>query len=224
MFLMPCSVLVSLLQKPRHRHRNQKPPLAIGFYLFRMSKLHDGQRRLPREFFLENEPLSLPEAFVAEKEVSRELWLEPGTYLIVPCTAETLQESEFILRVFSRKHIFYEIGSNSRVVFPKEIVDLTEGQDEFFTKLFEQYPEINAAQLQEILNHMTWSNLGHAKPLFSRDACQGILAQLDLNESGTVSIQEFRDLWKQLMRYQVKTSLDHTCLHVGTEMAILQSM
>lgn len=35
-FLMPCSVLVSLLQKPRHRHRNRKPHLAIGFYLFRV--------------------------------------------------------------------------------------------------------------------------------------------------------------------------------------------
>ena len=33
---MPCSVLVSLLQKPRHRHRNWKPHLAIGFYLFRV--------------------------------------------------------------------------------------------------------------------------------------------------------------------------------------------
>nr|XP_019590830.1 PREDICTED: calpain-14 isoform X1 [Rhinolophus sinicus] len=202
MFLMPCSVLVSLLQKPRHRNRNRKPHLAIGFYLFRMSKLHDDQRRLSREFFLENEPLSLPEVFLTEKEVSRELWLEPGTYLIVPCTSETHQESEFVLRVFSRKHIFYEIGSNSDVVFPKEIVDQTEGLDEFFTKLFEKYPEINAVQLQKILNHMTWSNLGNAQPVFSRDACQGILALLDLNESGTVCIQEFRDLWKQLMLYQ----------------------
>lgn len=35
-FPMPCSVLVSLLQKPRHRHRNWKPHLAIGFYLFRV--------------------------------------------------------------------------------------------------------------------------------------------------------------------------------------------
>ena len=36
---MPCSVLVSLLQKPRHRHRNRKPYLAIGFYLVRVGGL-----------------------------------------------------------------------------------------------------------------------------------------------------------------------------------------
>eukprot|EP00069_Balaena_mysticetus_P006588 bmy_05223T0 len=138
-FQMPCSVLVSLLQKPRHRHRNKKPHLAIGFYLFRS---YDDQRRLPPKFFCKNAPLNWPETFLREKEVSRELWLEPGTYVIVPCTSESRQGSEFVLRVFSRKH---------------ETVDQSEGQEEFFTKLFEKHPEINAVQLQKILNHMPWS-------------------------------------------------------------------
>lgn len=35
-FPMPCSVLVSLIQKPRHKHRNWNSLLAIGFYLFRV--------------------------------------------------------------------------------------------------------------------------------------------------------------------------------------------
>ncbi|XP_027624112.1 calpain-14 isoform X2 [Tupaia chinensis] len=200
--LKPCSVLVSLLQKPRHRHRNRKPHLSIGFYLFRMDNYRDGQRRLPSEFFWRNVPLSKPEEFLREKEVSKKLWLAPGTYLIIPCTSEAHQESEFILRVFSRKHIFHEIGSHSGVVFSKEIVDQNEEQNEFVTKLFEKYPEINAVQLQNILNHVTLSGLGNTQPLFSLEACQGILALLDLNASGTVSIQEFRDLWKQLMLYK----------------------
>ncbi|XP_061012224.1 calpain-14 isoform X2 [Dama dama] len=199
---MLCSVLVSLLQKPRHRHRNRKPHLAIGFYLFRVNQSFDAQKKLPSEFFWKNASLSRPVTFLTEKEVSQELWLEPGMYVIVPCTSEARQESEFVLRVFSRKHIFYEIGSNSSVIFSKEIVDQSEGKDEFFTKLFEKYPEINAIQLQNILNHMPWSGLGSKQPFFSLEACQGILALLDLNASGTVSIQEFRDLWKQLMFYQ----------------------
>ncbi|XP_007127951.2 calpain-14 [Physeter macrocephalus] len=210
-FQMPCSVLVSLLQKPRHRHRNQKPHFAIGFYLFRVAQLlpsvlypqsYDDQRRLPPKSFWKNAPLNWPETFLREKEVSLELWLEPGTYVILPCTSESRQESEFVLRVFSRKRIFYETGRNSSVVFSKETVDQSEGQDEFFTKLFDKHPEINAVQLQKILNHMPWSGLRSEQPLFSLEACQGILALLDLNASGTVSIQEFRDLWKQLMLYQ----------------------
>lgn len=67
---------------------------------------YDDQRRLPPKFFWENAPLNWPETFLREKEVSRELWLEPGTYVIVPCTSESCQESEFVLRVFSRKRVF----------------------------------------------------------------------------------------------------------------------
>ncbi|XP_045404821.1 calpain-14 [Lemur catta] len=200
--LSPCSVLVSLLQKPRHRHRTWKPHLAIGFYVFWMSKDYDDRKTLPPAFFQRSAPLSKPAVFLKEKEVNQELWLQPGTYLIVPCLSEAHQEAEFVLRVFSRKHVFYEIGNNSSVVFVKEIEDQNEGQNEFFTKIFEKYPEINAVQLQNILNHMHWSSLGSAQPFFSLEACQAILAMLDLNASGTVSIQEFRDLWKQLMRYQ----------------------
>ncbi|XP_030713877.1 calpain-14 [Globicephala melas] len=201
-FQMPCSVLVSLLRKPRHRHRNKKPHLAIGFYLFRMSKGYDDQRRSSPKLFWENAPLNWPETFLREKEVSRELWLEPGTYVTVPCTSESRQESEFVLRAFSRKCVFYEIGRNSSVVFPKVNRRANGGQDEFFTQLFEKHPEINAVQLQKILNHMPWAGLRSEQPLFSLEACQGILALLDLNASGTVSIQEFGDPWKQLMLYQ----------------------
>ncbi|XP_036922756.1 calpain-14 isoform X2 [Sturnira hondurensis] len=224
--LMPCSVLVSLIQKPRHRHRNRKLPLAIGFYLFRMSQLFGDQRKLPREFFLKSHPLSLPEEFLREKEVSQELWLEPGTYLIVPCTSEAGQESEFILRVFSRKHFFHEIGSSPKAVFFKEIVDQAEGHEKFF-KYFERNPEINAAELQKILNQLPWSGLEGTHPLFSLDACQGILALLDLNASGTMSIQEFRDLWKQLIHYQVvfhKHDSDRSgCLNWGQLRAAMKS-
>lgn len=67
---------------------------------------YDDQRRLPPRFFWKNAPLNWPATFLREKEVSRELWLEPGTYVIVPCTSESHQESEFILRVFSRKRVF----------------------------------------------------------------------------------------------------------------------
>ncbi|XP_021109351.1 calpain-14 isoform X2 [Heterocephalus glaber] len=198
----PCSLLVSLLQKPRHRHRNRKPRLAIGFFLFRVSKCYEDQRKLPPEFFWSNAPLSWPEVFLTEREVSRELWLEPGTYLLVPCTSEAHKEAEFLLRLFSRKHTLHELGSNSSVAFSKEIVDQNKGQDEFFTKVFGKYPEINAVQLQKILNHVIWPGLANAPPLFSLDSCQGILALLDLTASGTMSIQEFRGLWKRLMLYQ----------------------
>ncbi|XP_043836934.1 calpain-14 [Dromiciops gliroides] len=199
----PCGVLISLMQKSKNHHRNQMLHLPIGTFLFRVGHLWRGNHRLPQEFFQRTTPLFAPRDFQKEREVSYEFALEPGTYLIVPCTSEPWQESEFILRVFSRKkHALYEMGSNCSFVLPKEIVDRYEREDEFFTKLFEKYPEINAIQLQKILNNMTWTHLSSPQPTFSMNACLGILALLDLNATGTVSIQEFRYLWKRLLIYQ----------------------
>ncbi|XP_051829548.1 calpain-14 [Antechinus flavipes] len=198
-----CSILVSLMQKSKSLHRNQMKHLPIGIFLFRVNEYQDiGNHRLPQEFFQRTTPLFIPRDFQTEREVSYEFSLEPDTYLIVPCTSEPWQESEFILRVFSRKHALYEMGSNFSFILPKEIVDKYEGEEEFFTKLFEKCPEINAIQLQKILNNMTWMYLSNPQPTFSMDACLGILALLDLNATGTVGIQEFRYLWKRLLIYQ----------------------
>ncbi|KAM5292652.1 LOW QUALITY PROTEIN: calpain-14 [Ctenodactylus gundi] len=100
--LSPCSVLVSPLQKPGHRHQNWRPHLAIDFYLFWVSKK------------------------------------EQRTVLLVRSPSVRYQS-------------------------PKGM------------------------------------GLGGTRPFFRLEAYQGILAPLDLNASGTVSIQEFRGLWKLLM-------------------------
>ncbi|XP_028927974.1 calpain-14 [Ornithorhynchus anatinus] len=195
-------VLISLIQKPPNSHRNRRPHLPIGFSVFRVNtESHKGSERLPQDFFQKNYPLNSTD-FLPEREVSQDFLLELGTYLIIPCTSEARQESEFLLRVFSRKHTLQEVGPNSSFIFSKEIVDKYEGQEEVYKELFEHYPEINAVQLQAFLNRMSWTNLPRAQLQFNLDVCRGILALLDLNTTGTLSIQEFRGLWKRLLIYQ----------------------
>ncbi|NXE47265.1 CAN14 protein, partial [Casuarius casuarius] len=188
-----CSVLVSLIQKHSSKHRNRAHHLFIGFSLYKVKNeysviLVESNKKLPPAFFTWHQPVNKHQLFVDEREVTRDFHLEPGVYVIVPSTLEPQQESEFILRVFSRKH---------------EIVDRYEGKiwEDFFTKHFEQNPEINAVQLQRILNNVSWRNFQSFRLRFSLDACQGILALLDLNATGTLSIQEFRVLWKRLLFY-----------------------
>ncbi|NXA30468.1 CAN14 protein, partial [Ibidorhyncha struthersii] len=184
-----CNVVISLMQKHSSKHRNRAPHLFIGFSLY---KYQESNRKLPPSFFTRHQPVNKHQVFLDEREVTHDFHLEPGVYVIVPSTLEPQQESEFILRVFSRKH---------------EIVDRYEGKiwEDFFTKYFEQVsvcnPEINAVQLQRILNNISWRNFQSFRLSFSLDACQGILALLDLNASGTLSIQEFRVLWKRLLFY-----------------------
>ncbi|XP_050750445.1 calpain-14-like [Gymnogyps californianus] len=199
-----CNVVISLMQKHSSKHRNRAPHLFIGFSLYKVQRIYqESNRKLPPAFFTRHQPVNKHQVFLDEREVTHDFHLEPGVYVIVPSTLEPQQESEFILRVFSRKHVLREMGGNTSFTLSKEIVDRYEGKiwEDFFTKHFEQNPEINAVQLQRILNNMSWKNFQSFHLRFSLDTCQGILALLDLNASGTLSIQEFRVLWKRLLFY-----------------------
>ncbi|XP_065691525.1 calpain-14 [Patagioenas fasciata] len=195
-----CNVVISLIQKPSSKHRNRAPHLSIGFSLY---KYQESNRKLPPAFFTRHQPVNKHKVFLDEREVTLDFHLQPGVYVIVPSTLEPQQESEFILRVFSRKHVLREMGGNTSFTLSKEIVDRYEGKiwEDFFTNYFEQNPEINAVQLQRILNNVSWRNFQSFRLHFSLDACQVILALLDLNATGTLSIQEFRVLWKRLVFY-----------------------
>ncbi|XP_074025195.1 calpain-14 [Numenius arquata] len=199
-----CNVVISLMQKHSSKHRNRAPHLFIGFSLYKVQRQYqESNRKLPPAFFTRHQPVNKHQVFLDEREVTHDFHLEPGVYVIVPSTLEPQQESEFILRVFSRKHVLREMGGNTSFILSKEIVDRYEGKiwEDFFTKHFEQNPEINAVQLQRILNNISWRKFQNFRLSFSLDACQGILALLDLNASGTLSIQEFRVLWKRLLFY-----------------------
>ncbi|NXJ76298.1 CAN14 protein, partial [Trogon melanurus] len=203
--LSSCNVVISLMQKHSSKHRNRAPHLFIGFSLY---KYQESNRKLPPAFFTRHQPVNKHQVFLDEREVTHDFHLAPGVYVIVPSTLKPQQEAEFILRVFSRKHVLRYLYL---FCILKEIVDRYEGKiwEDFFTKHFEQpkisfvlqNPEINAVQLQRILNNISWRNFQSFRLSFSLDACQGILALLDLNASGTLGIQEFRVLWKRLLFY-----------------------
>ncbi|NWV25730.1 CAN14 protein, partial [Origma solitaria] len=219
-----CNVVISLMQKHSSKHRNRAPHLFIGFLLYKVNtfllsffpeQYQESNRKLPPGFFTRHQPVNKHQVFLDEREVTHDFHLEPCVYVIVPSTLEPQQESEFILRVFSRKHILRKRFLMGFFNTLKEIVDRYEGKiwEDFFTKHFEQKkkilkfssisqnPEINAVQLQRILNNISWRNFQNFRLRFSLDSCQGILALLDLNATGTLSIQEFRVLWKRLLFY-----------------------
>ncbi|XP_066479406.1 calpain-14 [Tiliqua scincoides] len=209
-----CSVLVCLIQKHSSKHRNRMPHFHIGLSVFKVGKYQESNKKLPPEFFAWNRPLTRP-VFVNDREVTQNFRLPPGVYVIIPSTSEPHQESEFILRVFSRKHNLHELGEESSCVLSKEIVEKYEGKawDDFFSKYFDLHPEINTVQLQMILNNVTWTSLQNCGLRFSLDICRSILALLDLNSTGTLNIQEFRFLWKKLLLYEEvfqKKDIHHT--------------
>ncbi|KAM9316881.1 calpain-14-like [Gastrophryne carolinensis] len=198
-----CNVLVSLLQKQKDKHRNQSPPLFIGLSVFMVPLEYQGMRsRLPQEFFLNIRPVNNKCVFINEREVTQGFHLLPGSYVIIPSTAEPGQDCEFILRVFSRKHILEEQGGNpNKILSYKKITDKQDELENVITRYFEKHPEINVSQLQMLLNKGIWTGVRQAPVKFSLDACKVIMAQLDVSASGTLNILEFYSLWKRLLSY-----------------------
>ncbi|XP_078505989.1 calpain-14 [Lissotriton helveticus] len=202
-FKNTCNVLVSLLQKQTHKHRNQSPPLYIGFSVFKVPHEYQHEKsKLPKKFFDTQSPVNMKCVFINEREVTQDFRLTPGDYVIVPSTADPDQECEFILRVFSRKHTLYAHGD--QILCQKEIFDKQDEKiwEHYIVDFFQNHPEINIGQLQTLLNKKNWSNSRQTAVKFSLDGCKVIMAQLDLDTSGTLSLQEFRSLWKRLITYQ----------------------
>ncbi|XP_063775917.1 calpain-14-like [Pseudophryne corroboree] len=196
-----CNVLVSLLQKQNHKHRNQSPPLYIGMSVFKVPLEYQGVgSKLPQAFFINNRPVNNKCVFINEREVTQDYHLLPGSYVIVPSTAEPDEECEFILRVFSRKHLLEEQGKNPNILCCKKIADKQDDLE--IWRYFEKHPEISVSQLQMLLNKGMWTSMRVTPVKFSLDACKVIMAQLDVNASGTLNMIEFNGLWQRVISYQ----------------------
>ncbi|XP_010157052.1 PREDICTED: calpain-13 [Eurypyga helias] len=117
------------------------------------------------------------------RDVTNYFTLSPGTYVVVPATTED-QEFEFLLRIFLKNQDYNE-NSNS---LPRPVLPMGSA--------------IDASQLQQLLNEVIlqdeMTSLGGR---FSFDSCRGILALMDLNSNGQLTLQEFGSLWRSLTKY-----------------------
>ncbi|XP_066479394.1 calpain-13 [Tiliqua scincoides] len=133
----------------------------------------------------------------------------PGSYTIIPETSLGGQESEFILRIFQkRRQNIRQSHAKLTSVKPKDMP--TWNQDDFYESIFLRYanqsPYLDASQLQRILNEVVLEDLMAglgSRDGFSFDSCRSLLALMDINANGRLTLQEFERLRRLLMKYKV---------------------
>ncbi|XP_052662686.1 calpain-13-like isoform X2 [Harpia harpyja] len=181
----PYNVVISLMQKHAKDMQDEKN-LKIGFFIT-----------------MKNSEV-LKQNFSLTRDVTNYFILSPGTYAVVPATTED-QEFEFLLRIFVKNQ-----DHNKNPNSPPSPVLLMDGsrqnQDSSYKAVFLRYAKqgsaIDASQLQQLLNEVIlqdeMTSLGGR---FSFDSCRGILALMDLNSNGQLTLQEFGSLWRSLTKY-----------------------
>ncbi|XP_074091132.1 calpain-13 [Macrotis lagotis] len=120
--------------------------------------------------------------------------LVPGTYVVVPTIHRQLK---IFLQIFLKHQT-----ANSNLQESFKFMNLKENLPEFqnheniFNRYAQQDPDINASQLQNLLNKEFLKN---KQRKFTFDECRSILALMDVKVNGRLDLKQFEQLWKKLI-------------------------
>ncbi|XP_062864006.1 calpain-A-like [Trichomycterus rosablanca] len=198
------NVLLSLMQKPDKRNRRLTRKLFIGFSIF---KLPDEKENLgdksPVSLFNDKTLVACTSTLYDCREVMNNCRLEAGEYLIVPYTYNANQTASFLLSVWSKTET--HINETFTRAFAQRQFSCDDNQKvPVFGQASNQFKEINAEQLQKILNERTGVTQEDAQSSegFSTDACQSIIAMMDHSVTGTLNTEEFQKLLDKVDFYK----------------------
>ncbi|XP_075856561.1 calpain-13 [Microcebus murinus] len=121
--------------------------------------------------------------------------LNPGTYAVVP--KKQRYETGFLLRIFLKMPDSDRYRTSGIL---NESPSETGSQQSIFYRYAQQGQEIDATQLQSLLNQELLT--GPPGDTFSLDQCRSILALMDLQVNGRLNQEEFTRLWKRLVTCQ----------------------
>ncbi|XP_053568515.1 calpain-8-like [Bombina bombina] len=197
-----CTVIIGLMQKNRRKRKRIGEDLhKAGFTLYRLDNQTEGL--LNRKFFTTNEPVAQSDC-VDSREVSIRLKLPVGDYVIVPSTYEPFKSGDFCLRVFSEKETKpLDDDAVKADSYEPRISDQDGFVDcrDIFEKLNAQRKEMNAYELQIALNKLLENRKGLKSDGFSLVTCREMINLMDMDETGTLSLEEFKALWMKLQKY-----------------------
>uniref|UniRef100_H2YVE3 Uncharacterized protein n=1 Tax=Ciona savignyi TaxID=51511 RepID=H2YVE3_CIOSA len=199
-----CSFILSLMQKNRRKQKMKgQGLLTIGFVLYKVRDLKDqsSSQTLKKDFFLYNQSFARSKNFINLRENSQRFKLPPGEYCIVPSTFQPNEEADFVLRIYTEKRA--ETGEIDEET--KQNTEESENDRKFkqlFDKLTGEDGEIDAFELQDIVNSVMKKNAGVGKfDGFGLEACRSMVALMDVTNSGKLDYEEFKALWVRVRKW-----------------------
>uniref|UniRef100_G1KGI9 Calpain 13 n=1 Tax=Anolis carolinensis TaxID=28377 RepID=G1KGI9_ANOCA len=171
--------------------------------------------QVPEMLFMVNY-FSLADHFllVPQRDVVNCFYLSPGTYIIIPTTTQEGEGTEFLLRTFLKSQnnfSFDPVPREGKSELPLAVTkDLHKwNQDNSYKTIFLKYANqssfLDASQLQRILNEVLLKDLMASQGSgnrFSFDSSKSLLALMDINANGRLSLDEFGELWRELNIYK----------------------
>ncbi|KAM4693240.1 calpain-8 isoform 2-T2 [Discoglossus pictus] len=199
-----CTVIVGLMQKNRRRQKKLgEDLLTIGYSLYSLA--NHTETHLDSQFFMSHPTAARSGSFINTREVSARLKLPVGEYLIVPSTFEPLKTGDFCLRVFSEKEAqSLEVGDvvKAKPYEPQvKEADVTPDFKAIFDKLAGENKDLNANELQIILNKLLAKRADLKSKGFSLATCREMISLLDMDGTGSLSLVEFKTLWMKIQKY-----------------------
>lgn len=198
------TVIVALMQKDRRKKRSEGlDMLTVGYCVYKLKDPNCGPLNV--DFFKFNASVAKSPSFINMREVCGRHRLEPGTYCIVPSTFEPNQEGDFLLRVYCEKAVqSNELDEQTRMVekkpvepTPKESAADKEMR-EAFKKIAGEDMEVDAYELQDILNATFKRASEFPFDGFTADTCRSLVAMKDVDRSGKLGYDEFKRLWSDI--------------------------
>ncbi|XP_028251458.1 calpain-1 catalytic subunit-like [Parambassis ranga] len=201
------NMLVSLMQKPDKRNRRLVQNLHIGFSIFEVTEQYKTQSgKFPPTFFNTHTPVAQTKTYLNAREVIEFFTLKSGEYLIVPSTFRPNDTASFLLTIHSKEDIncYENSGDYSESAETVKRIKNTcedENKKTFFRQYSDKYEEVDAEQLQMVLNERILK--GDLKSGgFTIDACRSMVALMDTSITGKLNSEEFVRLWNKVVAYK----------------------
>ncbi|XP_070390113.1 calpain-A-like [Dermacentor albipictus] len=218
-----CTVIVALVQKNRRVFQaHDEMWLHIAFSVFEVEDPDNCPAPLTYEYLSDYRQVGQSQRIDATRENTCRFRLLPGTFCVIPCTEEADQAGDFLLRIFTEKKCRCREHDETPAIItkPDEVNgdekdgDAKDGEyggddseEEIDQSLKDAFNEVASedgtvccSTLKTLLKNVSERDGG---PLdFSLDICRSMVALIDDDYTGTLTLEEFAVLHKHIKQWK----------------------